>query len=651
MADTISLGFKLTGEADMKRGLADLSNALKLNASEATLTAAKYADNGKSAEALTAKNKVLQASIELEKQNLVALKAAIESASAAHSSAGANIERLKTELTTASAKMAEMKASTNTTKAELLAQQTVVKGLTKELSDTGKAYTSTGKSTTTWGTSLNKTETNIITMNKELDNNEKSLKRSETGSKSMADAVNGLASAAGINIPPALQGMITKLEGISAGAAALTVVVVGLVTGLGKLTMDTAKSADEIDVLSKVSGLTTDQIQELNYSAELLDVSTSDITGSMTKMIRSMESGKSATSSQAKAFAELKVKTTDSHGALLDSNEVFLKTIDALGKVKNETERDALAMTIFGKSARELNPLILAGSGRLKELAQAAHDTGNVMDKDTLKAFTNLDDAMKQIDQQFLAVKIQLAEALLPVMTKLAEVFNSIPTPVLTAIVVIGGIAAVIALIVVAIAPLIIGIEAVGVAAVTAGILSAAAFGGIAIAVIAAGALIVATVVAVKDNWGSITGFFQDLGRSIQEIFTVIAIAIATIVTAPVNAIKALIDGIIDGINNLKQSIGSINLGSIGGAIGTNFSIPSYATGTLNHPGGRALVGENGPEIVDLPSKTRVYPHGTSPSSSGDTYYVTIDAKNVKEFNDITRMAKQKGQRMVQGAS
>ena len=38
------------------------------------------------------------------------------------------------------------------------------------------------------------------------------------------------------------------------------------------------------------------------------------------------------------------------------------KVIDALGKVTNETERDALAMQILGKSAQELNPLIEAGS-------------------------------------------------------------------------------------------------------------------------------------------------------------------------------------------------------------------------------------------------------------------------------------------------
>lgn len=67
-----------------------------------------------------------------------------------------------------------------------------------------------------------------------------------------------------------------------------------------------------------------------------------------------------------------------------------------------------------------------------------------------------------------------------------------------------------------------------------------------------------------------------------------------------------------------------------------------YADGTDFAPGGLALVGERGPEIVSLPRGSAVYPHGTMPpgmSSTANTYNITIDARNVKEFNDIIRYA------------
>ena len=142
---------------------------------------------------------------------------------------------------------------------------------------------------------------------------------------------------------------------------------------------------------------------------------------------------------------------SDSSGKLKDNYEVFLKTIDALGKVKNETERDALAMDIFGRSATDLNPLIEAGSGRLKELAEQAHEVGYVVDNETLQSFGELDDAMQKLDKQGDAVKRSFAEALLPVITAFAEALNAIPTPVLTAVISITSIATVVLLVVKAI--------------------------------------------------------------------------------------------------------------------------------------------------------------------------------------------------------
>lgn len=44
--------------------------------------------------------------------------------------------------------------------------------------------------------------------------------------------MNGLADAAGINVPPALQGMVSKLDNVNASAAALLGVIGGIVTAL-----------------------------------------------------------------------------------------------------------------------------------------------------------------------------------------------------------------------------------------------------------------------------------------------------------------------------------------------------------------------------------------------------------------------------------
>ena len=66
----------------------------------------------------------------------------------------------------------------------------------------------------------------------------------------------------------------------------------------------------------------------------------------------------------------------------------------------------------------------------------------------------------------------------------------------------------------------------------------------------------------------------------------------------------------------------------------------AYARGTSYHPGGLALVGEQGPEIVDLPQGSKVYPTGTGPAGTTNNYYeITIDASRIRELQDIVRIA------------
>ena len=66
----------------------------------------------------------------------------------------------------------------------------------------------------------------------------------------------------------------------------------------------------------------------------------------------------------------------DSTGKLRDRQEVFYEAIAALGKIADETERDIVAMNLFGKSAQELNPLIQGGAETLRQLGDEAERAG-----------------------------------------------------------------------------------------------------------------------------------------------------------------------------------------------------------------------------------------------------------------------------------
>lgn len=525
--------------------------------------------------------------------------------------AGLKVNKQQMQLVTEQTKemddrQAALKQRCETVQQTLQSYRDKVEVLQQAYENSAKREGEASKVTMQWKASLISAQTEVAKQENLL----KSLndQQEQTGKTmtSLADVVNGLANALGITLPPGVQAAVDKLGQFSASGAAAVTVVGGLVGALAKSTMDMSKTADDLLTLSTQTSLTTDQLQEFEYASELVDVSTDTLRGSLVKLTNNMQTAATGTGSAAEAFKKLHVKVSDSSGKLKDNYEVFLKTIDALGKVKNETERDALAMDIFGRSATDLNPLIEAGSGRLKELAEQAHEVGYVVDNETLQSFGELDDAMQKLDKQGDAVKRSFAEALLPIITAFAEALNAIPTPVLTAVISITSIATVVLLVVKAIK------ELQGPAG------------------------------TVKSMIGSVMSYMDPLYIKIM------------LIVAGITALVAVIAVLIGKGNQINSAMSSITSATTGTMRTANSKVPQYATGTRSAHGGLALVGENGPELVNLRGGERIYNNSQTRGLLGGSNIsigqITIDAKNVKEFNDIVAIAKNEAMSMRQGA-
>ena len=204
------------------------------------------------------------------------------------------------------------------------------------------------------------------------------------------------------------------------GLIAFTTAVVGAVAGLTSMTLSAGKYADEMVTMSKVTGVSTEKLQAYQYASELVDVSLETLTGSMNRNVRAMAQAQKGSSAYADAYKRLGVSVVDANGELRDSEEVYWEVIDALGKVENETERDALAMQLFGKSARDLNPLIIAGSDAIAQYTEEAKAMGAVMSSEQLEALNALDDSMRRLQAGASSAKNALGLLLLPQLQELA---------------------------------------------------------------------------------------------------------------------------------------------------------------------------------------------------------------------------------------
>lgn len=253
------------------------------------------------------------------------------------------------------------------------------------------------------------TESSLAKMKSEVQNTNPKVQALKDGLAKMGETAQGIAKK-GLDLT------IKAVEGLTAGAIACG-------TALLKMGIDAGKSADDLNTLSAVTGLTTEQIQKFKYASDLIDVDMNTLTGALKKTTSAMNSAKTGTGKSAEAFRKLGVNIKNANGSLKDNNEVFEDSIRALGKISNETERDALAMELFGKSATELNPLIKGGIDRLAEMGDKAERLGLILSQEALDGANNFNDQLDMIkaNGQGLFNKIgnQVANDLAPAMETL----------------------------------------------------------------------------------------------------------------------------------------------------------------------------------------------------------------------------------------
>lgn len=555
MATNIGAKVELAGERQFRQALSDINSGLRVTSSELALVTAKYSDNANSVRALTERNEVLEKRMYSQREKVDKLREALAMSAQKYGEADTKTMKWQVSLNNAEAELVKME---------------------KELKDNSKELEKAKQSMEKYG----------LTVDDVADS------QSSFGEK-LGEIIEGL----GISLPGGADKAIRYLDSTKLSTMALLGAVTGLVVGLGKLTIETAQAADEILTLSSTTGLATDTIQELNYASELLDVSTDTITGSMTKMIRNMNNARNGSKEAEEAFRKLHIRIRDNNGQLRDAETVFGEVIDKLGKVRNETERDAIAMQIFGRSARELNPLIESGSQALKEFAEEAHAMGYVMDAGTLESLGRLDDAMQRFDNQTTALKQSLGTVLLPILTAFFEILNKIDPKILATVTIIGTMAAVSLSVVKAVSSITSVFNTMNPAMLKT---TAIIIG------VVAGLVALAAIIAV------ITGKSQELDRSMQNIGQSVNSMTNTVSSAP---------------NRVRYS---------------------YASGIDYVPSDRVALIHKGEAVV--PAHLNPNNPEANVSGSGNTYIVQVNMSEVDEVYKLVEVFKGMRQKDRAGA-
>lgn len=395
---------------------------------------------------------------------------------------------------------------------------------------------------------------------------------------------------------------------------------------IGAAAVKSGKWADDLNTMSKKYSMSTQELQKYSAAAELVDVDVETIANSHRKLTKQMASAQGGTGKSAEAFEKLGVSVTDADGNLRDSDTVWQETIAALGKMENETERDATAMQLMGKSASDLNPLIEDGGETYKTFAETMEKYDlSFIDQDTLdkaNQFNDELDTMKSIGLvAFQELGTKLAAYLAPMLEKVVDAvgrfakwLSGLDPKVLALIAGITGAVAVMAPFLI-----VIGKIATGVGALIQVIGLLAGPVGIVIAVFAA---LVAAGVLIYKNWDTIKAkaaqfktFLINTFNAIKKGAVIAFKAIATAMTSPITGAIAIIRTAISKIKSIinnahfklphfklphfRINSGTLPWGINGKGTPPKISVDWYAQGGIfNSPTLLAGIGEAGPEAV-----------------------------------------------------
>lgn len=404
-------------------------------------------------------------------------------------------------------------------------------------------------------------------LQREIIETESKLKTFEAQAKKVDNALRGMDMQKVSDQFKQLGDNLTKagnaMKPVSAAGAAV-------VAGLGAISYKAGTAADDLNTLSKVTGMSTADLQKYSYAADLVDVSVEAIAKSNKKLTKSAYDAANGSKSQAEAFDAVGVSVTDANGELRSSDDIFQDVISALGKMTNETERDALAQKLMGKSAAELNPLIEDGGETYKMVSDTLKKYNlDYIDQETLdqaNAFNDSLDTMKLIGSVAISqIGSQLAGYLAPALAKVVDLFgrfaewlDNLNPKVLAVIGIIAGVVAGVAPLLLILGKVAFAVSSITGLMATMGISFAAIAGPIGIAIAAIAAIIAIGVLLYK-NWDTIKAKALALKANLEQtwnnIKTKITTTVNTIKTALSNAWNAIKTTATTAFNAVKNAI------------------------------------------------------------------------------------------------
>lgn len=204
------------------------------------------------------------------------------------------------------------------------------------------------------------------------------------------------------------------LGGLAAGVAGLAVVsgtIAGVATAMENL--------DEVGDLSSLTGNSAGAIAGLGMAAKLSGSDLETLQGGLKKFSLVVGNALGGSKSAQQDLATLGLTLRDLQ--TLTPDQQILKIADSIAKLPTEAQRNAAAMSVFGKAGADLAPMLSRGSAGLEEFISQAKQMGLDIPSDDLASIGAANDAIDKIKMTVSGMFGQLAVAVAPTIVAISD--------------------------------------------------------------------------------------------------------------------------------------------------------------------------------------------------------------------------------------
>ena len=176
-------------------------------------------------------------------------------------------------------------------------------------------------------------------------------------------------------------------------------------------------AGDRLNDLRKISSLTVEELGGLGKAAKLNGSNLEDVAKAIGIMNGNVAKGSDA-------FARLSINTKTASGDFRQSRDILLDVADRFSTMRDGVQKAAIAQEIFGKSGRELIPLLNEGRQAIEGQMEAYAQSGSMTTR-LAEQSDQFNDILTVLNGNVTATKNNFVSGLLPALIDIGNAFTT----------------------------------------------------------------------------------------------------------------------------------------------------------------------------------------------------------------------------------